>query len=246
MNKLPVSIIIPTYNEEEFLPRLLESISKQTQQPREIIVADAKSTDRTRVIAKKYGCKIVAGGKPAKGRNNGAKAASGKLLLFLDADVILPENFLTRLVEQFENRELDIAGCTFKPLSNRKDDVIMHKAVSWYYKIMEKKKPHVPGFCTLIKKQTHQRIGGWDETIFVSEDTDYSLRASQAGKFEFLTEPVMWVSVRRQERDGRLKLAWQYVNLEAYLYLRGRIRNNRFNYKFGGYASSAEAKDGTP
>lgn len=89
-----MSIIIPTLNEEKFLPRLLDSIKKQDSKDYEIIVADAGSKDATVEIAKKYRCKIVQGGLPAKGRNEGAKIAQGDLLLFLDADVQLPSDFL--------------------------------------------------------------------------------------------------------------------------------------------------------
>ena len=77
------SIIIPTYNEEEYLPVLLESIKKQDFDDYEVIVADANSTDRTREIAEEYGCIVVDGGLPGVGRNNGARVAKGEYLLFL-------------------------------------------------------------------------------------------------------------------------------------------------------------------
>lgn len=59
---MKLSIIIPTYNEEEYLPKLLEGIKSQDFEDYEIIVADANSTDKTREIAEVYGCKIVDGG----------------------------------------------------------------------------------------------------------------------------------------------------------------------------------------
>lgn len=90
-----LSIIIPTLNEEENLPKLLQSIKKQKlNQELEIIVSDAGSQDKTREIAKSFGCIIVEGGLLSKGRNNGAKEAKGDLLLFADADTVLPLNFL--------------------------------------------------------------------------------------------------------------------------------------------------------
>lgn len=76
------SIVIPTYNEEEYLPKLLESIKMQSYDDYEIIVADANSNDRTREIAEEYGCIVVDGGLPAVGRNNGAKVAKGEIILF--------------------------------------------------------------------------------------------------------------------------------------------------------------------
>lgn len=92
-----LSIVIPAKNEEKYLPVLLKSIKWQNfpKSDCEIIVADNHSTDRTRDIAKKYNCRITKGGLPGRGRNLGAKAAKGEILLFLDADTKLPEkNFL--------------------------------------------------------------------------------------------------------------------------------------------------------
>jgi len=81
-----LSIIIPTLNEEKYLPFLLSSIKEQNFKDYEIILSDAGSEDRTIEIAKSYGCRVVKGGLPAKGRNQGARAAAGDLLLFLDSD----------------------------------------------------------------------------------------------------------------------------------------------------------------
>ena len=114
-----LSIIIPTLDEEKHLPLLLESIKKQDFSDYEIIAADAGSEDKTLEIAKDYGCKIVAGGLPARGRNQGAKAARGDLLLFLDADVILPEKTFGKILEEFNRRKLDIA--TFCLLPSKKN-----------------------------------------------------------------------------------------------------------------------------
>ena len=89
-----ISIIIPTLNEEKYLPKLLDCIRKQSYKDYEIIVADSNSKDKTRQIAKKYGCRIVKGGMPAKGRNNGAKAAKSEILLFVDGVIHFDNDFL--------------------------------------------------------------------------------------------------------------------------------------------------------
>ena len=89
---MKLSIVIPAKNEEKYLPKLLASVKKQSFKDYEIIVADNNSKDKTKEIAKSYGCKIVKGGLPGKGRNAGAKIAKGEIILFLDADVILPDS----------------------------------------------------------------------------------------------------------------------------------------------------------
>ena len=85
-----VSIVIPAYNEENYLPRLLRSIQAQDFPDVEIIVADADSTDRTAAIARSAGARLTRGGVPAVGRNNGARLAKGDYLLFIDADTVIP------------------------------------------------------------------------------------------------------------------------------------------------------------
>ena len=111
-----LSIIIPTLEEEKYLPLLLDSIKKQNlKRDYEIIISDAGSKDRTIEIAESQGCKIVKGGLPAKGRNEGAKIAQGELFLFLDADTMLPENSLEKFIFEFKKRNLDIAGFLLQP-----------------------------------------------------------------------------------------------------------------------------------
>ena len=77
--KKELSIIIPTYNEEKGIPILIKSIQAQNYKNYEIIVADAKSKDNTVKVAKKLGARVVRGGLPARGRNNGAKVAKGEI-----------------------------------------------------------------------------------------------------------------------------------------------------------------------
>ena len=112
-----ISIIIPTLNEEKYLPRLLKSICRQSFTDYEIIVSDGDSADRTKEIAESYGCKFIRSG--VKGisvqRNVGAKLASGDILVFVDADCILPDrNFLSYVVNEFRGRKLDMGTLTFK------------------------------------------------------------------------------------------------------------------------------------
>ena len=76
---------------------------------------NANSKDATVDIAKQYGCVVVPGGLPAKGRNSGARVAKGEILFFLDADTILPDHFLKRSLQGLAKRNLDIASFRLKP-----------------------------------------------------------------------------------------------------------------------------------
>jgi glycosyltransferase involved in cell wall biosynthesis len=233
--KLSVSIIIPTFNEEKYLPKLLKSIQSQTYQPKEVIVADAFSTDKTREIAEKFGCKIVDGGLPAKARNNGAKQAKQPILVFLDADVLLPPNFLKNTITEMIDKDLDIASCYARPLSKLKIDKFLHSVANYYMKITSKLNPHIPGFCIFIKKDIHDRIHGFDETLLLGEDHDYVKRAKKFGVFSYLEAYKIPVSIRRLSKEGRLLFALKYIGIELHLIFIGKIKKNIFAYKLNGH-----------
>jgi glycosyltransferase involved in cell wall biosynthesis len=238
-----LSIVIPTYNEEEYLPRLLASIRSQRFEGYEIIVADAKSTDNTRSVAARFGAKVVDGGMPGPGRNLGAEAAKGDLLLFLDADVILSDtDWLSSKVEQFKRRKLDAGTCMIKPLGGKVIDSVSHNVYNAHMMATQFTMAHAPGFCIFASKKLHQRIGGFDESIKLAEDHDYVIRASQVGRFRVMTGSRIRVSVRRFERDGRFSIFAKYLLAELYILTRGQIRHDRFNYTFG-YGKNVRAKD---
>ena len=99
MHKL-LTIVIPCKNEERYIKHLLFALVEQGIGTTQIYLADANSTDSTRLLAENYAfelglnLKIIRGGLPAKGRNNGARLAKTPYLLFLDADVMLLDNKL--------------------------------------------------------------------------------------------------------------------------------------------------------
>lgn len=94
-----VSIVIPTLNEENYLPLLLSSIQNQTYEPIEVIIADS-SSDSTPGIARDAGATVVSVEELniSLARNEGARAAQGDILIFCDADCILANDFVERLV----------------------------------------------------------------------------------------------------------------------------------------------------
>ncbi len=145
-----LSIIIPTYNEEEYLPLLLKSIKQQDFRDYEIIVADANSKDNTVKIAEEYGCIVVEGGMPAVGRNNGAKVAKGEYLLFLDSDLKLTEDYLAKVIYEFKMERLGIAITQMKPLSKKTEDKILHDLANLFMISVEKIKPHGAGCYGII------------------------------------------------------------------------------------------------
>ncbi|MDO8265005.1 MAG: glycosyltransferase [Candidatus Parcubacteria bacterium] len=240
-----LSIIIPALNEEDFLSRLLESIKIQSFTDYEIILSDAGSTDKTIQIASDFGCKIVSGGLPAKGRNAGAKAATADLLLFLDADTKLPSRlFLENAIKEFKERNLDVSSCRLLPLEkskvlNKGSVEALFKASSYLMIMFEKIAPFGVGSMILVKKELHRKVNGFDEKITFGEDTIYIRKAAKVGKFGILRSVKILWSVRRFDKEKWIKPGFLYLFCWFIIGLDEKKLNifdkGFFQYRFGHY-----------
>lgn len=240
-----LSIVIPTKNEEKCLPDLLESIRRQNfpATDYEIVVADNKSKDKTREIAKKYNCRIVKGGMPGPGRNFGAAAAKGEILLFLDADTkLLTKNFLKKSIEEFERRRLDIA-VPEAFIKGKKIDKLFFEFWNHLVKVSQYIMPYAGGWCIFSTKKIHDKIRGFDEKIILGEDSDYAQRAAKIGKFRMLKSIRIQVSPRRFKKEGYLKVAFQAIGTGLHWAVLGKDRKNMFNYKFDIYDDNSKLKN---
>ena len=230
-----LSIIIPMKNEEKYLPVLLESIRKQTFKDFEIIVADNASGDATRAIAERFGCRVTDGGLPAAGRNKGARIAKGEILLFLDADTDLAdEKFLEKALSEFREKRFCVASPLNSPSTRGAGDLVfsaLGRVVGFFAEIAGR--PLLPGYCIFVKKDIHEKLGGFDEKLFLGEDTDYGLRASKISKAGVLHSVKIIISTRRAVKGGYFKLSYQYAGFMFYHYVLGREdKGNKFKYNF--------------
>lgn len=230
-----VTVVIPALNEAELLPGLLGALARQTQPPAQVVIADAGSTDSTRAIAEAHGAHVVDGGKPAAGRNAGARMATSDLLLFLDADDELDDDFIASAVAEFEERGLAAATTFVDPIERDIRNVFACEVVNMYLDVMQYVSPHAPGFCILARREVHEAIGGFDETVVLAEDHDYVQRAAQQGTFRILRECSVRTSMRRIEKEGLVRLAFKYLYCELYVVTGRPIREVPFDYEFAAF-----------
>jgi len=87
----------------------------------------------------------------------------------------------------------------------------------------------------LVKKELHERIGGFDEEIEILEDTEYVRRALKIGKFGMLKSTKIFYSERRLEKEGRAKVYLKYLLAYFYLLFFGPIKTDIFKYKYEQY-----------
>ncbi len=230
---MKISIIIPTYNEEEYLPNLLTSIQRQEFEDKEIIIADAHSLDKTVEIAESFGCTVVPGGLPATGRNNGAKVAKGELLLFLDADSVLTNNYLSSAIEEFELYNLGIAITQIVPLEKGFINQISHEFANYLTKQISHIKPHGAGcYGILTYKSLHEKVGGFDESIDFGEDTDYIERIGKISRFKVLDNPRLLISTRRLEEEGLKDITMKYARSTAKQLVGKKATLEELDYSF--------------
>ena len=239
---MKLSIIIPTLNEEQYLPLLFKSIRKQSFKDCEVIVADGGSKDNTVTIAEQFGAKVVNGGMPAKGRNSGAAAAQGDFLFFFDADVVLPGGFLQKAYDEMQERYLDLATCEVVPLSDLQIDKVLHTLANLSIRMNQYTNPHAGGFCILCTRRLFERTGGFDESLTMAEDHDFVKRASRYRPLRVLESAQISVSVRRLEKEGRTVLVSKYIEVELHRIFKGELKTDVIEYEFGNFQKKSSEK----
>lgn len=209
---MELSIIIPTYNEKDYLPTLLNCLKNQTYKNFETIVADANSIDTTKQLAKAFGVKVVDGGIPSVGRNNGAKIAQAKILCFMDSDISFANDFLEKSISEFKDRNLDAANVLYEHEGNRQ---WVSKVVNFF----RNKKIIYSSQCLFIKRQDFLNLNGFDSQLSLGEDVDIGSRIAHSKLTVGLLKTFIKVSNRRLDRMG----AFNLMVRGGILYLLGKI-----------------------
>jgi glycosyltransferase involved in cell wall biosynthesis len=207
--ELDVSIVIPTLNEEKYIEKCLRSVRAQNYSGSfEIIVADGYSLDRTVKIAEKYANKIVFEHTHtiAAGRQAGAKAASGKVIVYTGADVVLPVDWLQRLVAPFADRRVAAAYGSLMPLDGTWfDNVFCRFFINPMAGILNAAGlMYVYGDNMAFRKSTFDQISGFDIRLVTAEDTDIMRRIKKFGKAEYVPRARTFFSMRRVRKWGAL------------------------------------------
>ncbi len=212
VNNSTFSIIIPAKNEEAHIALLLKDIREQSVQPNEIIVASS-STDATNEIAVSFGALITEGtvdGYIGKARNLGAKKATGKILIFLDADARLSEkNVLAKIVHYFKHKNLAVATTLLTAGSTKTIYKTMFKTYNLFLQVESTLNVMLsaPGICLLISRENFDEVGGFSSTLKNSEDIDLIRRVMRKGN-RYSTVPYHIVtSVRRFENKSAKQMA---------------------------------------
>ncbi|MFA6463387.1 MAG: glycosyltransferase [Candidatus Paceibacterota bacterium] len=213
-----ISIIIPTLNEEKIIAKTLSELKKITVVDHEIIVTDGKSTDNTVVIAKRYTHKVVENisGKRqtiGEGRNMGANVAVGEYLVFMDADVEIPNvnDFFLKIIDDFQkNKKLVAISVYFKVFKDQATlgDKMFFNTINAVYFVMNNifRIGAAGGDFQMIRADAFRRVGGFDIRLAAGEDNELFSRLSRIGRTRIDSGLYVLHTSRRAHSTGWLVL----------------------------------------
>ncbi|MBN2423548.1 MAG: glycosyltransferase [Calditrichaceae bacterium] len=232
-DNIDISIIIPTLNEESTLGDCLNAVFAQDGALKtQVIIADFNSADKTIEICQGYPVKIITGGLPAVARNSGAKNAAGKYLLFLDADTIIPVDFLSSALPAFSQSGAIIASFFLKP----KPDTFLMKVIfnlyneyGWLASRLTLPVFVTAGCCLLVKKSDHEAVDGFDEDMAALEEYEYIRKLKKKGRFRVLPLKVI-TSTRRFSKGNGFKKTIILFNYYFKWLLGKKIPQDKYGY----------------
>lgn len=178
---MDISFIVPAYNEATHIKNLLDSITDcVTGVSYEIIVIDNGSEDDTYSIAKTLADHVyqIPRGVVSKARNIGTRKSSGKVLVFLDADVRITRLWADELREQYNNiADNDvITGARYHVRENPS-----YIEWSWFRPLSEKVTGYINGGNIIMNRNTFDKVGGFSEQLETGEDVEFCGRARGMG-----------------------------------------------------------------
>lgn len=203
-----LTIIVPAFNEETYLPSTLESIQTAVAHLRtrvniDMIVVDNNSEDETAAIARERGAKIVH--EPIQGvaraRNTGARHAEGDVLVFVDADVIVPPNLLDAIYAAMSDPNC-VGGAVDVDYQPRR---LSMRLYLYAWRLLARLTGMAQGATQFCRQCVFQEVGGYDEKAWIGEDVDFYRGLKKFAKVKmctvrFIRSPRVQPSCRRFDK----------------------------------------------
>jgi glycosyltransferase involved in cell wall biosynthesis len=235
-----LSIIIPTFNEEMLLPRLLNNLSKQVNKNFEVIIVDGNSKDNTIEIARRFNNKFPLYIYNAKKsnvsyqRNFGAKKAHASFICFIDADSQLYNDFTKKIEKYSKIEELLL------PKLASENGYFIHNMLIQFTNIFVAfshtvKMPLSIGGHIFISKRLFAELKGFNEKLFICEDHNLIKRAYQKDIHPiFLKDVKVIISARRIEHEGLVVFIYKMLYSSFQQLRKGEITKPIYAYEMGG------------
>ena len=172
------TIIVPAFNEEAYLTATLDSIQAaaahlraRSEADTDVIVVDNNSVDGTAAVARGTGATVVH--EPAQGvaraRNTGARHADGDILVFVDADVIVPLKLLDALHASMDDPAC-VGGAVDVDYRPRRLSMRLYLRV---WRLLARLTGMAQGATQFCRRSVFEQVGGYDEGAWIGEDVDF-------------------------------------------------------------------------
>ncbi len=207
-----ISVVIPAFEEECYLGRTLDSLRdaaallrEREGVPVEIIVVDNDSSDATAEVARARGAKVVreAVHNISKVRNTGAAAASGDVLVFVDADTTVPAETLQRVFQAVSGpgRFGGALDTDYRPSK------LASKIYLRAWRVVGRLAGLAQGATQFCRREAFDALGGYDEALYMGEDVDFYQRLKRlarrrGGTVSFIDDVRVTPSTRRFNQWG--------------------------------------------
>lgn len=239
-----LAIVIPAYNEQKLIGDCLTAVLKEVQRSgvaAEIVVVDNNSKDRTGEIARSFeGVQVVL--ETQKGlvhaRHAGFEATTAPLVANIDADTIMPEGWITKVMEAFraDGKLVALSG----PYYYYDLSALQRFMVTLFYgaayvlylvsRFVIRRGSMVQGGNFVIGREAWKSVGGFDRTIaFYGEDTDVAVRLSKVGKVRWTWALPMWTSGRRLAEEGIVRTGLDYTVNFFWVTFLGRPKTTEYS-----------------
>lgn len=192
---MKVSIIIPNYN-SEIIGQTLESIYRQSISiPYDVIVV---GVDSYGIVNQFPGVKIIdTGGKcpPAKARNIGSRISNGEILIFLDADCVVSDNWLGEILEPFNDPLIAAVGGGVRIPKNNFWSIADNLAMfySFLYSNRCRQVTQLPSLNLAVRRNSFVEVGEFDESYILPSGEDFALTMRLAAQGKLFFKPKAWV-----------------------------------------------------
>lgn len=209
----PLTVVIPTLNEEKTIGETLGALAPQLRKGDEIIIVDSRSKDKTVSIARKHGCKIIFLPRCGigKAKTEGAKRAKNSIVAMLDADGVPASDWLPRIRNHFQDKETAaVVGLGVYQGGSFSYDVFAE--VTFFlgrFSYFLFGLPWLPANNSAILKKVFLEKGGYPNVV--CEDMAFGKRARGLKGVVYDKAMRVTLSTRRFERDGFVKTVVQWV-----------------------------------
>ena len=218
-----VSVVIPAFQEEKYIAATLSKLVNINHLI-EIIVVDGGSKDKTVEVARRFTDKVYVLRERgiARARNYGAKRACGDVMVFLDADVIPPANFVEKVLETFSDSTVIGATCSIMPVKPRFHEKVFFHLHNSLTRILARFKPHCRGEFFVARRSEFFKVNGFDESLPCTEDHELAFRLSKRGRFVFIKDLTVYESLRRFRKLGLFRVVGIWLANYLSFVIRGK------------------------